>query len=245
MPKQRSIISNNYHILESDPVAAKLFPRENLVSGNTRGKNLSERISPTNPRRPGDQPPRDNNPRGCFKCERFNRTGKCSFCSHLVQTDHVVSRHFGTKHSIRHHLHHNLKNVWFIYLIEDTVCGLQYIGSTVNLNQRFSCHKSGINKKDPNSKSTSGLLKHFLSGCPGDNPPNQSHLKVTIIDSIKVDPVTLQRVGHVGQHCTCSECRRLKDCEDRNIIALGTFHPPHGLNERNEIRSQVRVNFRK
>ena len=100
-----------------------------------------------------------------------------------------------------------------------------------------------INKKDPNSKSSSGLLKHFLAGCPGDNPPNQSHLKVTILDSIKVDPVTLQRVGHVGQHCTCSECRRLKDCEDKNIIALGTFHPPHGLNERNEIRSQVRVNF--
>ena len=135
---------------------------------------MSERISPTNPRRPGDQPPRDNNPRGCFKCERFNRTGKCSLCSHLVQSDHVVSRHFGTKHAIRHHLHHNLKNVWFIYLIEDTVCGLQYIGSTVNLNQRFSCHKSGINKKDPNSKSTSGLL--YCIVLRGSPVPQRRHM---------------------------------------------------------------------
>ena len=127
MPKQRQIISNNYHILQSDPVAAKLFPRENLVSGNTRGKNLSERISPTNPKRPDEQPPQNDNPRGCFRCERFNRSSKCSLCSHLIETDHVVSKHFGTKHAIRHHLHHNLQNVWFVYWfvysLWTTVCG--------------------------------------------------------------------------------------------------------------------------
>merc|ERR1712218_337989 len=67
MPSQRSIISRNYHILESDPIAAKLLPRENLVSGNSRGKNLCERISPTNPKRPNnDHSNNDKPPRGCF-----------------------------------------------------------------------------------------------------------------------------------------------------------------------------------
>ena len=178
-----------------------------------------------------------------IKCVKFRSGGRCDLCSHLNCTNFVTSLHFGTKHAIRHHLHHNLENVWFVYLIEDTVCELQYVGSTVNINRRFSQQKTGCNRKDPNSTSGSGLQKHFLSGCPGDNIPNQSHLIVTLIDSISVDPATLERVGHSGVGCVCQECLRLKTLEDQHILALGTYQRPHGLNECNEIRGRVRTNY--
>ena len=90
-----------------------------------------------------------------IKCVKFRSGGRCDLCSHLNCTNFVTSLHFGTKHAIRHHLHHNLENVWFVYLIEDTVCELQYVGSTVNINRRFSQQKTGCNRKDP-SRSVQG-----------------------------------------------------------------------------------------
>ena len=43
----KKLISRNYHHMEANPVLANLFPRENLIGGTRRLKNLSELLSPT------------------------------------------------------------------------------------------------------------------------------------------------------------------------------------------------------
>ena len=69
VPHPREVLSNNYTIIEGDPIARKIFERKNLVAGSKRGKNLQELISPTvqkkksNTRRTGPI-----QPRGSFQC---------------------------------------------------------------------------------------------------------------------------------------------------------------------------------
>ena len=70
-----------------------------------------------------------------------------------------------------------IKLRWFIYLMEDTLCGKQYIGSTTDNCSRWSNAKSACNKADSNS---TGLYKHFQDGCPNDTESEKSHIRVTL-----------------------------------------------------------------
>ena len=47
IPHPREVLSINYSILDWDPIARKIFERQNLVAGSKRGKNLQELISLT------------------------------------------------------------------------------------------------------------------------------------------------------------------------------------------------------
>ena len=47
VPHPRKLISRNYHHISSNPQLAALFPRENMIGGTRRLKNLSEILSPT------------------------------------------------------------------------------------------------------------------------------------------------------------------------------------------------------
>ena len=47
MPHPRKLISRNYHHIASNPDLAALFPRENLIGGTKRDRNLGEMLSPT------------------------------------------------------------------------------------------------------------------------------------------------------------------------------------------------------
>ena len=68
----------------------------------------------------------------------------------------------------------------------------------------------------------------------------------TLVDFIETSEDLLNEAGHIGGvACRCSECQRLKDQEDKWICRMGTFHAPHGLNTRDEIKSRSRVNFSK
>ena len=49
---------------------------------------------------------------------------------------------------------------------------------------------------------------------------------------------------HEVSLCRCSECQRLKDTEDKWMCRLGTLDTATGLNNRDEMQSRVRVNFR-
>ena len=91
-----------------------------------------------------------------------------------------------------------------------------------------------------------GLYKHFMEGCPEHmDKGNVRHLTWTILDFIDTSEARLEVAGHVGGvGCRCGECQRLKDQEDKWICRLGTFHPPHGLNTRDEIKARSRVNYR-
>ena len=97
------------------------------------------------------------------------------------------------------------------------------------------------------NKTNTGLYKHFHEGCPTHhNTGDVRHLTWTLLDSMVTSEEKLAEVGHGGGvACRCSECQRLKDIEDKWIMRMGTFNPPHGLNTRDEIQTRCRVNFKK
>ena len=78
LPLLRRIVAQNYHLIEADPAAEKIFARKNIVAGSKRGKNLGELISPT------VQKQKDASavigpfqPRGSYQCFKFKAGRKC------------------------------------------------------------------------------------------------------------------------------------------------------------------------
>ena len=255
----RKLISRNYHHLQSNPALANLFPRENLVAGTRRMKNLSEMLSPTvqsvdvtlarddhDFSQGGASGGRWN---GSYHCRSYKEKQRCDVCSYMIETSYVTSHHFERRFAIHRrniHLPASQKNkmTWFVYLVEDTACQLQYVGSTTDVCHRWSSTKTAcLGRKLTNT----GLYKHFHEGCPAHlNSGDVRHLVWTLVDSIDTTEDLLKEAGHIGGvACRCGECQRLKDQEDKWICRLGTFHPPHGLNTRDEIKTRSRVNFSK
>ena len=151
MPHPRQLISKNYHHLGSHPLLSNLFPRENFIGGTRRLKNLSEFLSPSVQQSAGvgtdNDPGNDDDDTGpvggghwnsSYHCPSFKTKCKCDVCSHMVETSAIYSLYFKRKFAIHGQnlqLHAAQKNklMWFIYCREDTVCNLQYIGSTVDV----------------------------------------------------------------------------------------------------------------
>ena len=122
---------------------------------------------------------------------------------------------------------------WFIYLLEDLGCRLQYVGSTTDVCSRWAATKSACNKANSNS---TGLYKHFQDGCPSDTGQRKDHIRITLLDFLDTTVERLQTAGHLpGPQCRCTECGKLKRIEDKWITKLGTFHGASGLNTRDEI----------
>ena len=97
MPHPRQLISKNYHHLGSHPLLANLFPRENLIGGTRRLKNLSEFLSPSVQQCVGDgtddDPGNDDDVagqgrgghwNGSYHCPSFKTNGKCDVCCNLL-----------------------------------------------------------------------------------------------------------------------------------------------------------------
>ena len=84
-----------------------------------------------------------------------------------------------------------------------------------------------------------------MIGCPQHlSSDNVRHLTYTLLDHIDTSEEQLNNAAHTGGiGCRCSECQRLKDQEDKWICRLGTFHPPHGLNSRDEIKTRSTSDF--
>ena len=89
---------------------------------------------------------------GSYACSKFYDGKNCDFCSHVETVSHVYSLNFGIHFKIHGVLRHDFtpcnKIRWFIYLIEDTVCMLQYIGSSIDCVKRWRIHKSECNLKN-------------------------------------------------------------------------------------------------
>ena len=246
VPHARRVITNNYHILEADPIAKNIFPRKNLVAGSKRGRNLSELISPTvqteklSPAAVGPF-----QPRGSYQCHKFKAGKKCEVCKHMKDgVQYITSKHFNTKIGVKGHLQHEPydqkhKHRWFIYHIQDKHCDKAYIGSSVDIYSRWSSHKSDIIHKRGHK---SGLARHHALGCPGETDQEKSHLELTLLDAMDVNEQMLNAAKHKpGPGCTCSLCNKLKNLEDNWILRVGTFFPPHGLNTRDELKEKVRT----
>ena len=70
------------------------------------------------------------------------------------------------------------------------------------------------------------------------------HVTITLLGHMDTSQEKLDDAGHTGGvQCRCSECEKLKDLEDKWICRLGSFHAPHGINTRDEIKARSRVNF--
>ena len=97
-------------------------------------------------------------PKGSHK--NFKEGRKCELCTQMKDNvQYVNSVHFRTKHAVRGHLVHRLRDKrfndrWFIYLINDDHFKKQYIGSTTDMYGRWSSHKSSCN----NGPTNTGLL---------------------------------------------------------------------------------------
>ena len=213
--------------------------------------------SPTVQKGPGDDDDGDddNGPddgdvrhNGSYHCKNYKEKKKCDVCSYMVETSFVTSYYFGRKFAIHGrniHLPASQRNKmrWFVYLVHDIHCQLLYVGSTMDPCSRWSSTKTScLGRKRDNT----GLYKHFMNGCPEHiTSGNVKHLVYTLLDHIDTSEEQLDKAGHTGGvGCRCQECQRLKDQEDKWICRLGTFHPPHGLNTRDEIKTRSRVNFR-
>ena len=184
---------------------------------------------------------------GSYHCQLYKKNQKCDVCSHMEETSTISSPYFGKRFAIHGRNIHlpasqKTKHRWFIYACEDLACGLIYVGSTVDVCARWASTKKAC--LDKNSINT-GLYRHFRDGCPGDTGARDlSHLRWTLLDHLDTNTEKLDRAGHQGgAKCRCSECTKLKNCEDKWICRLGAFHPPNGLNSRDEVKARSRINF--
>ena len=233
-----------------------------MVGGTRRLPNLSEILSPTTQSEGGNggdnggdgpggtdaagggAPVRWN---GSYHCQLYKSKGRCDVCCHMVETSTITSPYFQRRFAIHGrniHLPASQKKKlrWFIYVCQDTACGLIYVGSTVDVCSRWSQTKKAC--LDQNSSNT-GLYKHFQNGCPAfTNSGDLSHLTWTLVDHIDTTEGKLVSAGHQGgAKCRCGECVRLKSTEDKWICRLGAFNGPSGLNTRDEVKARSRVNF--
>ena len=216
----RKLISRNYHHISINPRLAALFPRENLVGGTRRLKNLQELLSPTVQKSRGevddnhDDGDDDNGDpgggryNGSYHCKSFKQKQKCDVCIYMVETSYVTSYHFKRKHAIHGrniHLPAGQKNKmrWFIYLVHDNHCQLLYVGSTNDVCRRWSGTKSACLGRN---KDNTGLYKHFMQGCPKHiETGNVKHLTWTLVDHIDTSTEQLEDAGHTGGvGCRCS-----------------------------------------
>ena len=185
---------------------------------------------------------------GSYHCSRYTSGKSCDVCSYMVETSTVTSYHFKRKFAIHGRNIHlpasqKKKHKWFVYGVNDTACQLYYVGSTVDPTHRWASTKKAC--KDRNLTNT-GLYKHFHDGCPRHlQTGDLSHITYTLLDSITTSDELLMEAGHSGGvSCRCNECQRLKDTEDKWMCRLGTLDTATGLNNRDEMQSRVRVNFR-
>ena len=118
-------------------------------------------------------------------------------------------------------------------------CYKQIVGSTTNPVSRWRTHKSTCNSQDSNS---TGLAKHFMTGCPNDLGRDKMTLDFTLINYYDTSKEKLILAEHEPGQCRCPECDKLKSLEDKLILKLGTFYGS-GMNSRDEVISKSRFNW--
>ena len=82
-----------------------------------------------------------------------------------------------------------------------------------------------------------------MDGCPFDTGTEKATLNYTLVDFYDTTAQKIREAGHVpGPKCRCKECNLLKDLENKWIMKMGTLYGTSGLNERNEMKSNIRWN---
>ena len=189
-----------------------MFPRGSIIAGFRRQKNIGELVAPTEPLREAQVQVEG----GCFPC--VARTCNLHQSGALQQTNFVISRYDGQKHFIKERVNCSTKNVAY-YILCCCNHTEDYVGSTTNMKQRWSKHKSDIRHE---KWTACGLTAHFGQYHRLDMEEAIKNLKVTILDCVEKE-------------------WQLKKKEDSWMCNLGTLFV--GGNTKNEILSNNRVNY--
>lgn len=170
LPPLQYIIRKNWSIIESHHRLKTIFPEPPVLSFK-RPKNLRDILVHAEVK---DNLRRDSRvlvdpDAGCKQCKK----PKCKLCKDIQTTTTFSSHVTGKSYEIRQSVDCTSTNV--IYLIDCDVCGIQYVGETMNdARERFRNHRSTIkhHKKHPD-KPVASHFGHHKNG-----------LKVTIIECL-------------------------------------------------------------
>ena len=169
-----------------------IIGQKTLLNGKVVRKNQSQRIG------------------GCSPCSSTRET-KC--CSQVRRTTKFKSQKTKKRYNIFHKV--NCKSKFIIYLLECTICLLQYVGkSEWPMNIRINKHRNDVFRVD-------GLdvCQHFQENGHNFN----KHAKFTIIEELKNQnkPISVMR-------------KLLEQREDAWIIKLRTLQPDRFNKELND-----------
>ena len=188
------------------------FPHGSIIAGFAQYNNLGNIIAPTTPLR---EPRPVNNNRGSFHC-----TGHRSCLFHeevLKETNEIRSPYSNKIHKIYKTIDCDTKFV--VYAIYCRSCDMLYIGSTKDMKKRWTKHKNDMRK---GNRTFCGLANHYWL-YHQNNLGDFSCLEATLIDYVENE-------------------RDLKRTEDKWICNLGTLFNAKGMNTRNEVLSNSRIN---
>ena len=139
-----SILKQNFHIIENDPVLKKIFPTKPLVAYR-RPKNIRNHVVRNN----------------MVKKEKKSGSSKCGKCKLCTAHDFLVSDTiFNSKKNIKIKLEHSgtCSSEGVIYAVKCKKHGCIYVGQTgVPLRSRFDKHRWDIKNRPGNSD----LVNHF------------------------------------------------------------------------------------
>ena len=155
--------------------------------------------------------------KGIFLCGK-----KCQMCQnkHLIPGKHFRCTVTNKNYKIKQHLDCNVRNV--IYLITCNTCQKQYVGSTTNFKSRFTLYKSDIKLL----KKSCTCIQHFG--------------KIHSWSDFRMQPI--EQV-HISDDLPSAEKEKKLLARERHWMAeLRTIY--FGLNDRNDIRLQLRRNFK-
>ena len=140
-------------------------------------------------------------------------TGRCFLCrDYFTPRAMVQSTLYNKKFHCLFRGRVNCKTNNIIYLLECKICGLQYVGESINnIYERFSGHKSTIKGKKTNSY----LVQHCNNGTCA-----LTDLTITILENLELSNLTKEEKNI-----------NLRKREDYWIHTLGTAYP-FGLNDR-------------
>ena len=230
LPNVSKILNKHKYILDIDPELSQIINPDNIFASFRRPKTIQNllihsKLKSTN--LTNNQQVDNIFEGGCKPCDK-----SCVLCRHFLKTTETfTSFHSNTIYNIKSNINCDTKNV--IYLINDKVCNISYVGCTSDSAKvRFGNHKSHIKHRH----STCEVSTHFINNQhihsldrSSDINYNQSlseHLEIIIIEHVDVGGVR-------------ESYDRLRICKVREGYwqnQLRTMESYGGMNVRHETR---------
>ena len=222
LPSLNKFIKKSLCKLYEDPDMRKCFPEGSLLVSHKKAPNLKQLLVDQryNDRNKIPKPTRTNEPaleKGIFLCNR-----KCQMCQnkHLIPGKYFRCSVTNKQYMIKQRLDCNVRSV--IYLVTCNSCQKQYVGSTMNLKNRFTNYKSDIKQV----KKSCTCVQHF------GKVHNWSDFRIQPIEKV-----------HLMEDLSTSEKEKKLLARERYWMAeLRTIYL--GLNDRDDLRLELRRNFK-